>query len=125
MRYAKKLGLFTSAIVLGLVFMAVSASAQVRVGVQFGGGYYHRPRFVQRVFVPGPFWYDGYYGDPYWRERSDRYYDRQSLRTAKHRLNKDEDKYYDDGYITPKEQRKLDSDRYKLDRDRNRLRNDW
>jgi hypothetical protein len=83
MRYAKKLGLATSAIVLGLIFTAVSASAQVRVGVNFGRGFYDRPRYVQRVYIPAPVWSNGYYGNPYWRERSDRSYDRQSLRTAK------------------------------------------
>lgn len=125
MKYAKRIGLFTSAIVLGLVFMSVSASAQVRVGVQFGRGYY-RPRVVSRVFVPDPFWYNGYYGDPYWRtRRSERYYDRESVGIARRRLNKDEDKYYADGYISPKEQKKLDSDHYKLSRDRRRLRDDW
>lgn len=120
MKYTKKIGLFVSAIVLGLVFTAVSASAQVRVGVQFGRGYYHRPRFVERVYVPDPFRSNGYYRN----RHSERYYDRESLQTAKRRLNKDEEKYTADGYITPKEQKKLDSDKYKLNRDRNRLRND-
>jgi len=120
MRYAKKIGLLTSAIVLGLVFMTVGASAQVRFGVRIG-----RPRIVERVYVPGPFWY-GYDGNPYrYNPRAERYYDRQSLRTAKNRLNRDEEKFSADGYISPKEQKKLDSDQYKLNRDRRRLRNDW
>ena len=125
MRHTKKFGLFASAIVLGLVFMAVSASAQVRVGVSFGHRGFYRPPIVRRYYAPNPFWYNGYYGSPYRNYRSERYYDKQSLRTAQNRLEKDEDKYYSDGYITSKEQKKLDSDHYKLDRDRRRLRNDW
>lgn len=122
MRYAKKLGILVSAVILGIAFMSVSASAQVRVGVSFGRGYY-RP-VVRRYYAPVyPYGYYGYY--PFNRVRSERYYDRQSLNYAKHRLNNDEDKYYADGYITPKEQQKLDSDYYKLNRDRRRLRNDW
>lgn len=124
MRYTKKLTLFASAIVLGLAFMAADASAQIRVGVNLGGGYY-RPHYVRRYYAPVYPVY-GYYGNPYWNNgRSERYYDKQSFRTAKHRLNKDEEKYYSDGYVTPKEQEKLSSDYYKLNRDRRRLHNDW
>ncbi len=120
MKYTKKFGLLISAIVLGIAFMTVNASAQVRVGVSFGRGYY-RPRIVQRYYAPVyPY---GYYS--YGRVRSERHYDKQSLNYAKRRLNHDEDKYYADGYVTPKEQEKLDSDYYKLNRDRRRLRNDW
>ena len=124
MRYTKKISLYVSAIVLGLFVMAVSASAQVRFGIQFGRGCY-RPPIVRRYYAPNPFWYDGYYGDPYWNYHSERYYDKQALRTARRRLDKDENKYYSDGYITPKEEKKLDSDQYKLDRDRRRLHDDW
>ncbi len=125
MRFTKRIGMAASAVVLGLAFMAVSASAQVRVGVNFGRGYHRRPVIVQRYYAPVvP--YDYYYGyHPYNRYRSENYYDHQSLNYAKHRLQKDEDKYYADGYITPKEEQKLDSDHYKLERDRQRLRNDW
>lgn len=120
MRYTKRIGLFVSVIVLSLGFMVASASAQVRVGINFGRGYY-RPRVVQRYYVPvAPY---GYYG--YRRYRSERHYDRQSLNYAKRRLNNDEEKSYADGYVTPKEEKKLDSDYYKLNRDRRRLRNDW
>ena len=121
MRYTKKLGLFFSAVVLSLALMASTSSAQVRVGIRFGSGYYRRP-VVHRYYAPLPY---GYYGGPYRRYHSDRYYDRQSLNYARHRLVKDEDKYYSDGYLTPKESKKLDSDYYKLNRDRRRLRNDW
>ena len=122
MRYTKKFGLLISAVVLSLAFMASAASAQVRIGIGFGGGgYYHRP-VVRRYYAPVPYsFYGGWYG-PY---HSDRYYYRQSLHYAKRRLNRDEDRYYSDGNLTPKESNKLDSDYYKLNRDRRRLRNDW
>ena len=124
MRFTKKIAVTASAVVLGLVFMAVSASAQVRVGVNFGRGYYHRPVVVRPYYAPVvPYGYYGYY--PYNRYRSEKYYDRQSLNYAKHRLQNDENKSYSDGYITPKEERKLNSDYYKIQRDRRRLQNDW
>ena len=127
MRYTKKIGLTISAIVLGLTLTAISTSAQVRVGVHFGGGYRRTP-IVRRYYAPNPFRYGGYYGfygTPYQSYRSERNYDRQSLQIARHRLNKDEEKYYSDDYLTPEEAKKLDSDYYKLNRDRRRLRNDW
>lgn len=105
--------------------IAANGSAQTRVGVQFGRAY-HRPSIVRHYYYPGnPFWYNGYYGSPYWNQYSERYYDRKSVRTARNRLQKDEYKFNSDGIITPKEQKKLDSDYYKLNRDRDRLRNDW
>lgn len=92
--------------------------------MQFGRGYY-RPPIVGRYYAPiYPYGYTGYY-NPYWQYHSERYYDWQSLNYAKNRLRNDEDKYYADGYLTDKEQRRLDSDRYKVARDRNRLRDDW
>lgn len=124
MRFTKKIGMLVPAVVLGLAFMAVSTSAQVRVGVNFGRGYYHRPVVVRRYYSPViPYGYYGY--APHNRYRSEKYYDRQSLNYAKHRLRNDENKYYADGYITSKEDKKLDSDYYKLQRDRRRVRNDW
>lgn len=129
MRYTKRIGIFVSAVILGLSFMAVSSSAQIRVGVRFGSGHfgrgYYRPRVVERFYSPfRPVGYYGY-GNPYRGFYSERREDRQALGYAERRLDNDEYKFYSDGYITPKEQQKLDSDYYKLNRDKSRLRNDW
>ena len=121
MRYVKKIGLLASMAVLYFGIMAVSTSAQVRVGVHFGLGYY-RPTIVRRYYGD-PFWNYGY--NPYRSERAERYYDRESVESAQKRLQKDEYKFNSDGYLTPKEQEKLAEDRRKLDNARDRLRRDW
>lgn len=127
MRYVKKLGLFASAIVLALTFMAVNTSAQVRIGVQLGRGYYRPPvrrYYAPRYYAPPVVTYGYGYGNPYWN-RSDRYYDRRNLNSDRNHLRKDANKYYSDGYITPHEQENLYKDRQRIYRDRNRVRNDW
>lgn len=127
MRYAKKFGLFASAILLGLTFMAVNTSAQIRIGVQFGHGYYHAP-IVRRYYAPRyyepvvPVYYG--YQNPYWRN-SERYDDRQDLNSDRNHLRNDEYKYYSDGYINNHEERNLDKDYQRINRDRRRLNDDW
>lgn len=122
MRNVKRLGLLASAIVMILAFMAINTSAQIRIGVRLGGGYYPRP-VVRRYYAPAPYYGYGY-GDPYWN-RSDRYYDRRNLSSDANHLRKDENKYYSDGYITPHEQNNLNKDYNRIYRDRRRLHNDW
>jgi len=121
MRYTKTLGLFASAIILGLVFMASSTSAQVRFGVRIGHPIY-RPFFGPRYYVP-PITYYGYYDGPYWWH-SQKYEDKKALEKAEDHLEKDKLKYNAKGYVTAKEQAKLDKDQYEVDRAQRRVDDD-
>ena len=47
--------MFVSALFLSLLSSGV-ASAQVRVGVSIGGGYYPRPYYQPRYYAPRPVW---------------------------------------------------------------------
>lgn len=117
MQYVKKIGLLASMAVLYFGIMVVSTSAQVRVGLHFGRGYY-RPPIVRR-----------YYGDPFrnygYNPCAERYYDRESVGEAQERLQKDQYKFNSDGYLSSKELEKLAEDRRKLDNARDRVRRDW
>ena len=115
MRYLKKIGLIFSAIILSVSALAINAEAQRRG--------FHRPIIVRsHVFYGDPFWgWGGHRNDPYWNdpfywEQRQKYYDRQSVRDAEKKLSKDKEKYNADGYLTPKEQEKLDMDREKYDK---------
>jgi hypothetical protein len=98
------------------VAFVVSTSGQRRVrSVQSGTVY--RPVAVRRVYWRNPFYprfydpfYDPYFYDPYLRERRERYYREQSLRSKERELRKHREKYGRDGVITAKEQRELDDD---------------
>ena len=124
MQYVKKIGFLASMVVFCFGLMAVSTSAQIRVGVHLGRGHFYRPPVVRRYYGD-PFRNYGFYGNPYRTERVERYYDRESVATAEERLENDRIKFNSDGYISPKEQEKLNDDRRKLDNARDRLRVDW
>ncbi len=123
MRYIKNVAFLALAAGLYFGVMAVNTSAQVRVGLHFGRGYYHPP--IVRRYYGDPFWNSGIYANPYRYERSARYYDRESVENADAKLAKDRIKFNSDGYLSPKEQETLIDDRRKLDNARNRLRTDW
>lgn len=117
MRYARKIKIFGLAAFLVIGLMAIDASAQVRGGFHFGGGGLHRP-FIGRSFygLRDPFWNYGYWGnsfyreDPYMRDRRLRYDREKSVRDARNKIAKDNEKFQADRFISPKEQEKLDKD---------------
>ncbi len=120
MRYAKRMILIFSAIMLLFGAMAASVSAQSRRVIV-------RP-VVVRSYDPfwGGFgyWHDPYWSDPYYMEQRQRYYDRQSVRDAQKKLSKDQSKYRSDGYLDPKEQEKLTKDQRNYQKALERLRRD-
>jgi hypothetical protein len=109
MRYAKKLVVVFSALVILLGLMVVSASAQTRRTVTKR---VYRPIII-RQYVRDPFWYSHYWGydpyfyDPYLRERRERYYKEKAVRDANRKYKKDREKFAADGVLTAKEQKKL------------------
>lgn len=111
MRYTQRLLTLLFAAVLLVGASAVAASAQ-RIS---GGSVYKRP-VVRYYYVRDPFWSwnnswygwnDPYYYDPYLRERRTRYYKEKDVRDKRKDLAEDREEYYEDGYLTDKEQRKL------------------
>ena len=50
---------------------------------------------------------DPYYYDPYLRAQRDRYYKERDVRDKRKDLAEDREEYNADGYLTPKEQKKL------------------
>lgn len=103
MRYTKRILTFIFAIFLLMGVATVTASAQTR-----------KQRVVRYYYVQhNPFWSwnygwnDPYYYDPYLRERQTRYYKERDVRDKRNDLAEDREKYGSDGYLTPKEQKKL------------------
>jgi hypothetical protein len=118
MRYFKRTLL--SAIVLTfLIALAPSVSDGQRRVVRVRTGTYY-PVITRRIYIRDPFWYDRYYSgwgypfgydpyfyDPYLRAQRDKYYREKAVRDSRKKLNKNREKYYADGYLTPKEREKL------------------
>src|SRR5258708_22789515 len=88
MRYAKRMILIFSAIMLLFGAMIASVSAQSRTVVV------SRPVIVRTYnpFWGWGYWHDPYWNDPYYWEQRQRYYDRQSVRDAEKKLSKDQAK---------------------------------
>ena len=95
-----------------MMFSAQETSAQVR-----------RTRVIYRpVYVTSPFYrswyydpfYDPYLYDPYLRERQNRYYAEQRVARERRDMALHKEKYYADGYITPKEQAQMIDDQRQL-----------
>lgn len=103
MRYTKRIIIFIFAIFLLVGMASVATSAQTR-----------KHRVVRYYYVqPDPFWSwnshwnDPYYYDPYLREQRARYYKQRDVRDKRDDLAEDREKYSSDGYLSPKEQKKL------------------
>ncbi len=117
MRYAKKIEVIILVAFVAVGLMAVGASAQIRGGIRFGGGGFHRP-FIGRGYyrTRSPFWNSGYWGDPFYREdpylrdRRMRYDREKAVRDARRKINEDTEKFQANRYISPPEQEKLDKD---------------
>ena len=94
MKYAKRIGLFISAIILFVSAFAISSSAQTRRIIV------HRPVFVHRAFVR-PFFhsgfydpfYDPYYYDPYLSYQREKYYKEKDVSDARKKVAKQTEKY--------------------------------
>lgn len=103
MRYTKRIIIFIFAIFLLVGLASVAVSAQTR-----------QHRVVRYYYVqPDPFWSfnhyynDPYYYDPYLRAQRTRYYKERDVRDKRNDLAEDREKYSSDGYLSPKEQKKL------------------
>jgi hypothetical protein len=103
MRYTKRIIIFIFAVFLLVGMAAATASAQTR-----------KHRVVRYYYVqPDPFWpwnrygNDPYYYDPYLRAQRTRYYKERDVRDKRKDLAEDREEYNADGYLTPKEQKKL------------------
>ena len=66
--------------------------------------------------------YDPYWNDPYLRYQEQRYYLQRELQGNERELQKHEQKYRADGYISPKEQKELADDIRDVQRSRQKLR---
>lgn len=119
MKYFKRTLLSAIVIAFLIMFAPNSSDAQRRVIRVSTGTYY--PVVTRRVYYGyrDPFWYDRYWGwgspfgydpyfyDPYLRAQRDKYYREKAVRDSRKKLNKNREKYYADGYLTPKEREKL------------------
>lgn len=109
MRYTKQILALIFAI---LIFAGVGVStASAQRGRAYHGSvvrfsYIHRPFWGFDRWNYDPF-YDPYFYDPYLSERRTRYYKERDVRNKRKDLAKDREKYYADGYLSPKEQEKL------------------
>ena len=90
-------------------FSAQDVSAQTRV--------IYRPVVVFRPYVSrwyyDPF-YSSYYYDPYLEARRTRYYAEQRVARERRDMAEHKEKYYADGYITPKERAQMIDDQRQL-----------
>ncbi len=89
-------------------FSATDASAQKRV-----------TRVIYRpIYITRPYWYDpfysSYYYDPYLEARRSRYYAEQRVARERRDMAEHKEKYYADGYITPKERAQMIDDQRQL-----------
>ena len=89
-------------------FSATDVSAQKRVTRVI-----YRPVFISRPYWYDPF-YDPYFYDPYLRARRDRYYAEQRVARERRDMAEHKEKYYADGYVTPKEREQMIDDQRQL-----------
>ena len=95
------------------VFSAQDVSAQTRTVTRV----VYRPVYVRRPFYNrwyyDPF-YSSYYYDPYLEARRSRYYAEQRVARERRDMAEHKEKYYADGYITPKERAQMIDDQRQL-----------
>jgi hypothetical protein len=111
MRYLKRITAIISLMAALFVMGALNAQAQARRVVVV-----HRPVVWHTGFwgrgYYDPF-YDPYYYDPYLQARREKYYLQQDVKDKRKDLAKHQEKYRNDGYLSPKEQEKLAKDQEK------------
>ena len=111
MRYLKRITAIISLMAALFVMGALNAQAQARRVIVV-----HRPvawhtGFLGRGYYD-PF-YDPYYCDPYLQAQREKYYLQQDVKDKRKDLAKHQEKYRNDGYLSPKEQEKLAKDQEK------------
>ena len=115
MRINKRFALlaFSFLMFFGMVaFTAPEASSQTRVTrVVYRPVYVHRP-FYNRWYYDS--FYDPYYYDPYLRAQRDRYYAESRVARERRDMAEHKEKYYADGYISPKEREQMIDDQRQL-----------
>lgn len=92
-------------------FSAADAAAQTHTRAIFRPAHVSRPYSSRRYYDP---FYSPYYYDPYLRARRDRYYADQRVTRERRDMAEHKEKYYADGYITPKEQAQMIDDQRQL-----------
>jgi hypothetical protein len=111
MRYLKRITAIISLMAALFVMGATNSQAQTRRVVIV-----HRPVIWHTGFwgrgYYDPF-YDPYYYDPYLQAQREKYYLEQDVKDKRKDLAKHQEKYRNDGYLTPKEQEKLAKDQEK------------
>ena len=116
MRYLKRISAIIS--LMAVIFAAgtISSQAQVRGGRRvvivrpaFHGGFYRPYGFYNPFYEP-------YYYDPYLQAQREKYYLQKDVKDKRKDLAKHQEKYGEDGYVTPKEQEKLAKDREKYEK---------
>lgn len=135
MKKGRKLIVSAFAILMFAGALAINASAQT------GGRVVIRRVKVRPVAVrhyASPYWgYSNYWGDPYWgyssfynpywnnpylRYQEQKYYLQRELRSNQRELQKHQQKYSVDGYISPKERKELDDNISDVQKSRQKLR---
>jgi hypothetical protein len=125
-------------------FGALDVSAQTRTGVRAGRTVAVAPRIVTVRRYPryytgyrrywnypfgydpfryDPFWSDPYYTNPRLRELADRVHNENEVRRSRKKINDYRRKFSADGYITEKEQKKLNKAYRKYQKNLRRLQN--
>ena len=93
-------------------FSAQDVSAQTRTRTRvIYRPVYISPFYSRRYYDP---FYDPYFYDPYLRARRDRYYAEQRVARERRDMAEHREKYYADGYITPKERAQMIDDQRQL-----------
>jgi hypothetical protein len=93
-------------------FSAQETSAQTRTVTRvIYRPVYISPFYSRRYYDP---FYDPYFYDPYLRARRDRYYAEQRVARERRDMAEHREKYYADGYITPKERAQMIDDQRQL-----------
>lgn len=117
MRYLKRISAIISLMVVVFAAGAISSQAQVRGGrriVIVNRPVWHSGFYGHRGFYD-PF-YDPYFYDPYLQAQREKYYLREDVKDKRKDLAKHQEKYREDGYLSPKEQEKLAKDREKYEK---------
>lgn len=143
MKFLKRIGLSSLAILLFTGILTISSSAQItgRVSVgsrpaprriiitrpYYGGGFYRRG-FYGGSYWGDPFWGGSYWNDPYYtnprlRALADRVYNENQVLKSKKKIREYNQKFNEDGYISEKEQKKLDKAYRSYNKNVERLRN--
>lgn len=109
MNLLKKISVGAMALAFGLVLFTTTTNAQGR-----HGGWSNRPVYIQ-------------YGNPVWNRRASRVTPQEyrRLQRERYRLYRSSNRYYNDGYLSEKERRKLARKYSKYRRDVYRDRHDW